>query len=42
MVNVTNPLTVDEVGIDKVIWNRRNLHNRSAELHEILSDCSHQ
>ena len=32
-------------GIDEVSWNRRGLHNRAAELHEILisvatnSDC---
>ena len=28
--------------LDEVIWNRRNLHNRAAESHEILSECSHQ
>ena len=29
-------------GIDEVILSRRNLHNRAAESHEILSECSHQ
>ena len=31
-----------EEGIDELSWNIRNLHNRAAESHEILSECSHQ
>ena len=30
------------LGIDELSWSRRNLHNRAAKSHEILSECSHQ